>query len=127
MVKTIKIGDKEVKMRASALIPLLYRNKFNRDIYKDLTSLVNDINSEKPDIENMQIVERLAYLMAKQGDKDETGKPLGNIPEKIEDWLDTFDDVFAIYEASGDILSLWGNSTQSIAESKKKQGQQSGK
>lgn len=127
MVKTIKIGDREVKMRASALIPLLYRNKFNRDIYKDLTSLVNDINSENPDIENMQIVERLAYIMAKQADKDETGKPLGNIPDEIEDWLDAFDDVFAIYEASRDILSLWGKSTQSIAESKKKQGQQSGK
>ena len=127
MVKTIKIGDKEVKMRASALIPLLYRNKFNRDIYKDLTSLVDDINSKNPDIENMQIVERLAYLMAKQGDNDETGKHLGNIPDTIEEWLDTFDDVFAIYEASGEILSLWGNSKQSIAESKKKQGRPSGK
>ena len=37
--KTIAIGDKQVKFRSSATIPRLYRMKFKRDIFKDLSRL----------------------------------------------------------------------------------------
>lgn len=37
--KTITIGDKQVKFRSSATIPRLYRAKFKRDIFKDLSRL----------------------------------------------------------------------------------------
>lgn len=37
--KTIAIGDKQVKFRSSATIPRLYRVKFKRDIFKDLSRL----------------------------------------------------------------------------------------
>ena len=37
--KTIDICGKEVKFRSSATIPRLYRIKFKRDIFKDLTKL----------------------------------------------------------------------------------------
>ena len=37
--KTIAIGDKQVKFRSSATIPRLYRAKFKRDIFKDLSRL----------------------------------------------------------------------------------------
>ena len=37
--KTIKVGDKEVAFRSSATIPRLYRAKFKRDIFKDLSKL----------------------------------------------------------------------------------------
>lgn len=39
MEKTVIIGGKEVRMRASALIPRLYRFKFGRDIIHDLNQL----------------------------------------------------------------------------------------
>ena len=39
MEKIIKVGDKEVKMRASALVPRLYRFKFGRDMIADMNKL----------------------------------------------------------------------------------------
>ena len=39
VTKTIEVDGKEVQFRASAAIPRLYRNKFHRDIYKDLNEL----------------------------------------------------------------------------------------
>ena len=35
--KTLSIGGKDVKMKSSAAIPRLYRIKFKRDVFKDLS------------------------------------------------------------------------------------------
>ena len=43
VTKTIEIDGKAVTFRASAAIPRLYRNKFQRDIYKDLQLLESGI------------------------------------------------------------------------------------
>ena len=37
LTKTVNIDGNDVTFRASAAIPRIYRNKFHRDIYKDLT------------------------------------------------------------------------------------------
>ena len=37
--KTVKVGDREVTFKSSAAIPRMYRIKFKRDIFKDLTKL----------------------------------------------------------------------------------------
>ena len=39
MERTVNISGKEVKMRASALIPRLYRFKFGRDMISDMRQL----------------------------------------------------------------------------------------
>ena len=44
VTKTIEVDGKEVQFRASAAIPRLYRNKFHRDIYKDLNELQKGID-----------------------------------------------------------------------------------
>ena len=44
VTKTIEVDGKEVQVRASAAIPRLYRNKFHRDIYKDLNELQKGID-----------------------------------------------------------------------------------
>ncbi len=36
LTKTVNIDGKDVTFRASAAIPRIYRNRFHRDIYKDL-------------------------------------------------------------------------------------------
>ena len=43
--KTVKVGDKEVAFRSSATIPRLYRIKFKRDIFKDLSKLEQSYKS----------------------------------------------------------------------------------
>ena len=47
IVKKIEIDGKEVAFKASAAIPRIYRLKFQRDIYKDLSSLEKAIRSEE--------------------------------------------------------------------------------
>ena len=37
--KTVLVSGKEVRFRSSAAIPRLYRIKFKRDIFKDLSKL----------------------------------------------------------------------------------------
>ena len=43
VTKTISIDGQEVTFRASAAVPRLYRVKFHRDIYKDLSALPGDV------------------------------------------------------------------------------------
>ncbi len=44
--KTIDINGQQVKFRSSATIPRLYRIKFKRDIFKDLTKLEKAYNKK---------------------------------------------------------------------------------
>ena len=39
LVKTIEIDGQQVPFKASAAIPRIYRIRFQRDIYKDLSEL----------------------------------------------------------------------------------------
>ena len=46
MMKKIEIDGKAVAFKASAAIPRIYRIKFQRDIYKDLSVLEKSIGTE---------------------------------------------------------------------------------
>jgi len=113
--KAIAIGDKQVKFRSSATIPRLYRVKFKRDIFKDLSRLESSYRGKSEDgssfeIEDLEIFENVAYIMAYHADH--------SIPSTIEDWLDEFE-MFSIYEVLPEILELWGMNLQTEIESKK--------
>lgn len=114
--KTITIGDKQVKFRSSATIPRLYRAKFKRDIFKDLSRLESSYKGNSDDgssfeIEDLEIFENVAYIMAYHADH--------SIPATIEEWLDEFE-MFSIYEVLPEILELWGMNLQTEIKSKKK-------
>ena len=53
--KTIAIGDKQVKFRSSATIPRLYRVKFKRDIFKDLSRLESSYKGNSDDGSSFEI------------------------------------------------------------------------
>ena len=113
--RTLSIGGKEVKMKSSAAIPRLYRIKFKRDVFKDLSKLQTSYdNKEKTggelQIEDLEIFENVAYIMAYHADP--------SIPETIEDWLDQFQ-MFSIYEVLPEILKMWGDNFVTDSESKK--------
>lgn len=113
--KTLKIGDRNVTFRSSAAIPRMYRIKFKRDIFKDLTKLEKSY-SEKEDgtkeleIDDLEIFENVAYIMALHADP--------TIPKTIEEWLDCFE-MFSIYEILPEILDLWGSNLFTDAKSRK--------
>ena len=127
MERIIKIGNQEVKMRASALIPRLYRFKFKRDIIKDMTQLKKAYNKamslpddateeEKEDAQlsvlELTMFENVAYVMAKSAD--------AGLPEDPDEWLDGIDGVFSIYEILPQILEMWQLSQTQTSVPKKK-------
>jgi hypothetical protein len=121
--KTIKIGDQEVAFRSSATIPRLYRVKFKRDIFKDLSKLEKSYKGrtqggESFEIEDLEIFENVAYIMAYHADH--------TIPDNIDDWLDQFE-MFSIYEVLPEILELWGTNLVTDVQSKKNEVTAAGK
>lgn len=114
--KTVLISGKEVRFRSSAAIPRLYRVKFKRDIFKDLTKLEKSYKGktdegEEMQIEDLEIFENVADIMAWHADP--------TIPGTIEEWLDEFE-MFSIYQVLPEILELWGANLATDIESKKK-------
>src|SRR5699024_8817379 len=55
VTKTIEIDGKQVKFKASAAVPRLYRVKFGRDIYKDLRMLEKSVGDNDEDASNMDL------------------------------------------------------------------------
>ena len=113
--KTVMVSGKEVRFRASAAIPRLYRIKFKRDIFKDLSKLESSYKGKSEDgteiqIEDLEIFENVAYIMAWHADP--------TIPGTIEEWLDEFE-MFSIYQVLPEILELWGANLVTDIESEK--------
>lgn len=124
VTKTIDIDGRPVSFRASAAIPRLYRNKFHRDIYRDLDKLdkamkENDADDSNIDAFSLELFENIAWLMAKHADSQ-------NVPDTPDDWLDEFN-TFSIYEVLPQLIELWGFNIEQEVESKKNLIRQSGK
>lgn len=124
ITKTVQIDGKDVTFRASAAIPRMYRIRFRRDIYQDMAQLTREVDANDPNkseiaLDNLEMFENIAYLMAKHADPD-------NVPNTPEDWLEQFN-TFSIYTILPKIIELWGMNTEQQAESKKKFEQLQGK
>ena len=121
IVRKIEIDGKEVAFKASAAIPRIYRLKFHRDIYKDISMLEKSLgdNSEEEsnlDLFSLEMFENIAFIMAKHADP--------SIPDEVEDWLDEFN-TFSIYQILPQLIELWGMNIKTDAEAKKNFVQQS--
>lgn len=123
MDKIIAIDGREVKFRATARTPRLYRMLTNRDMIKDMNFLAKGFSDAKDkknedsimsklSTEHLIIFEDSAFVMAKQADPDMAEKT-------ADEWLDTFN-MFDIYEIFPQLMDLWNLNTATTAESKKK-------
>ncbi len=116
LTKTVNIDGRDVTFRASAAIPRIYRNRFHRDIYKDLHDLQKNVDQEDPESSTLdsfflELFEGISYIMAKHAD------PKG-VPDTPDEWLDQFG-TFSIYQVLPEIIELWGLNVQTQVESKK--------
>lgn len=121
IVKKIEIDGQEVAFKASAAIPRIYRLKFQRDIYKDLSVLEKSIGESDEgesnlDLFSLEMFENIAFIMAKHADP--------TIADSPEEWLDNFN-TFSIYQVLPELIKLWGLNIQTDVEAKKKRVQQS--
>lgn len=140
MDKVIIVSGKEVGFRATALTPRLYRHKMGRDIVRDMNQLqrsfakaVEAQNLKPPkkdaaerqkkeyedairdaqlDVMDLEIFENVSYIMARQYDP--------TLPDTADQWLDSIDGTFSIYEVLPQILELWQLTQQTTSVPKKK-------
>jgi len=97
VTKTIEIDGKQVKFKASAAVPRLYRVKFGRDIYKDLRMLEKSVGDNDEDASNMDLFS-----------------------------LEQFN-TFSIYQILPQLIDLWGLNVQTTVEARKNLAKVSGK
>ena len=117
MERTVTIDGKEMRMRASALIPRLYRYKFGRDIVTDKQKLRTGFLKAQNEGEalsamDLEVFENVAWLMLRHAGED--------VPDSPDEWLDSIDGVFSVYEVLPVILELWGENSRTTAVPKKK-------
>lgn len=125
--KTVEIDGKEVGFKASAAVPRIYRMKFRRDLFVDLQKVAKSVDkngkkegkekSEIP-IENLEMFENIAYVMAQHADPK-------NVPEDIMEWLEQFE-TFSIYQILPAILELWKMNEETKSQAKKNLDQVAG-
>ena len=143
MEKTVEIGGKEVKLKASALVPRLYRFKFGRDMIRDMSelqkkflSVVKSQEKQKryagmtqeelealPPEEQAEIAEvsfSVLDLTLFENVAYIMAKHADNtVPDSPDEWLEGFE-MFSIYHILPQILELWGMSNKTTSEPKKK-------
>lgn len=73
MEKIVKIGDKKVTLKATAALPVRYKNEFGTEFFDDLSANVTNLSS---------VNYKMIYVMAKTADS--------NLPD-YETWLDSFE------------------------------------
>ncbi len=153
MEREFDIAGKRVKMRASALIPRMYRHAFGRDMVADMRKLQKAYSAAQKAQEagaseeeaqdsnlalvDLEIFENVSWIMMKHAaefrdvvtGQDENGADVierqlmsgdmvvGRTPEE---WLDSLDGVFSVYEVLPVILELWGANMKTTSVPAKK-------
>lgn len=129
MERTVKVDGREVRFRASAAIPRMYRLKFRRDILQDMDTIQKEIQKSEEErkkkttageqdpgstipMEALTLFENMAFLMARHADPD-------GVPSTVEEWLDGFG-TFSIYTVFPVIQELWAENLQTLNTPKKK-------
>lgn len=117
METTVRIDGKNVRFKATAAVPLLYRRKFNRDLIQDIQSVAKamkgkEITGENLPLQALTMFECMAYIMAKHADPEmEADSP--------EEWLEGFS-TMSIYTLFPVIQALWAGNLERLEEAKKK-------
>lgn len=115
--RIVTIDGREMRMRANALIPRLYRRYFCRDMIVDMRQLMKayqkakDNEDEQFSIVDLTIFENVTWLMLKQG-----GEDVGISPDA---WLESIDGVFSVYAVMPVVADLWQENLSTTAKPKK--------
>ena len=106
MEKTIRIDGKEVRLRATAALPIRYKAQFGRDLFADIFKMEPALNNKDFSKLDTLVFYDLIWLMAKNANP--------NIPD-LEEWLEQFD-VFPVE----DVFSVCMEMLAVLMKSKKK-------
>lgn len=112
MQRDIQIGTQMVPMRATAATAYRYRQAFHGD-------LLTELAKEKPEQENVEIFQRMAYIM----NKSAIGADMNMLNiEGYVDWLEKFE-ALELIEALPQVVGLYMESKTGTSAAKKNKNQ----
>ena len=128
MDKTLNISGTDVKFRATARTPRLYRAIIGRDLIRDMNQLrkayqkavdirdkedatEEEIRDAQLSVVDLEMFENIAYVMARHANPE--------ITEPVDEWLDSFD-MFSIWKVLPELLNLWALNEKTTSTPKKK-------
>lgn len=118
MERTVTIDGKEVRFRASAALPRIYRKIYGRDVLVDMAKIVSLVQEKEEGkitslpMEALDLFEDLAYIMAKHADP-------ANVPATANEWLEGFSSM-SIYQVFPVIQELWTDNMLQTNQPQKK-------
>ena len=116
MEKTITIDGQDIKFKATASTPRVYRQAFGRDIYIDMTSLYDAMSKgEELSVSNLESFENMAFCMYAQAEGRELKRDI--IEKEMTEWLDRFS-TFSIYKIVPELMDLWRLNTEQTVKPK---------
>lgn len=122
MEKTISIDGKELKFKATANTPRVYRQAFGRDIYTDISVLIAGFNSDEPlPITALDAFENVAYCLNSQAEGRELNRE--SLEKDMSKWLDQFE-TFSIYRILPQIMELWRSTNEQTSVPKNQAARQ---
>lgn len=122
MEKTISIDGKDLKFKATANTPRVYRQAFGRDIYTDISVLIAGFNSDEPlPITALDAFENVAYCLNSQAEGRELNRE--SLEKDMAKWLDQFE-TFSIYRILPQIMELWRSTNEQTSVPKNQAARQ---
>lgn len=124
ITRDIALSDGSViRMRASALIPKLYRIHFERDVMVDLADLEKSIKEKDEgkkanlSISDLTVFENISWLMARHAARADG---IEDFPNDPDEWLDSIPHVLDIYEILPEITDLLSANSKATSVPAKK-------
>lgn len=122
MLKEIIVGEKPLLMMSNGATPIRYKMTFKNDLMVELNQMSN---GKKDEAEVIDLVGRLAYVMATQATGDRTQIAALSFDNYIN-WLEGFGSMDFL-KASKEIINLYLGQTEGTSKPKKEGGRQSEK
>ena len=114
MNRTIRIGETDVPMRASALTSVIYRNLFGKDLTIEFNKMRGSSEASLLEDSSLELFRRLAFVMSWQAIPREikTTEALKRLSiDDYYEWLDNIEEIdFYEPETLTAITNLWLNS-----------------
>lgn len=126
MLKSINVGKQPLELLSNGATPIRYKLTFKNDLMVELNQMNN---GKKDEAEVVDIVSRLAYIMAQQAQSQTTGDK--SIITKMSfdnyiEWLENFEAMDFIF-ASTEVINLYLGQSEGDSKPKKGEGRQSAK
>lgn len=105
MVKEITVGNLPLKLKSTAGTALFYKRTFRKELLKEVTE------ASIEDLGVIECVQKLAFIMAMQGENTPTQKMLELTEVDFLEWLDGFDsEDFQNVDIVFSVLGVWNKS-----------------